>query len=182
MRSLSPSDHPDKTTRKTFRGRGQTLVELMTVISVMAIVGAIVVPALSGTNGSKLRSAAAILAADLDAARSECIAHGEDTRLMVFDTTNNTYHLAAASDPATPLTDPVSGLPYRIDYGAGSAKQLNRVTIQSVSLGGDNELGFGLYGQLDQATDATITLESEGTTITLTLDAESGEVTIGDLQ
>lgn len=164
------------------RTRGTSLIELMTVISVMAIVGAIVVPALSGTKGSKLRSAAAILAADLDAARAESIAHGEDPRVMVFDTATNTYHLAAASDNATPLTNPVSGLPYRVSYGSSDTTQLKNVTIQSVSLGGDNVLGFGLYGQLDQTADATITLECDGATITVTLDAASGEVTIGDLQ
>ena len=43
----------------------------------------------------------------------------------------------------------------------------------------DHELGFGLYGQLDQAAAATITLGCGGKTIVITVDATSEEATIG---
>ena len=37
------------------------------------------------------------------------VAHGDDPRLVVFDNPNDTYHIAAASDPATPITNPIAG-------------------------------------------------------------------------
>lgn len=154
----------------------------MIVITVMGIIGALAAPMLRPNHATKLRAAASILASDLDACRAESVAHGEDPRLIVFDTDNHTYHLAPTSDPATPITHPTLGGDYTVTFGTADTAQLDGVTIQSVSVGGDDQLGFELYGQLDQPTDATITLASGTTTITLTLDAPTGEVTIGELE
>lgn len=161
---------------------GFSLVELMITVTILGIIGALAAPMLTPNDTTKLRAAASILAADLDACRAGSIAHGEDPHVIVFDTTNHAYHLAAASDTNTPIAHPSNGGGYTIDFGTGDTSQLNGVTIQSVSVGGDDQLGFGLYGQLDQPTDATITLAAGGATVTLTLDAPSGEVTIGPLQ
>ena len=67
-------------------------------------------------------------------------------------------------------------------FGLGRAAALGMVESQSVDLDGDDELGFGLYGQLDQTTAATITLAAGDATVTLTLDPATGEVTIGPIQ
>lgn len=158
------------------------MVEIMITVTILAIIGALAAPMLSPNHTTKLRSAASLLAADLDACRAESIAHGEDTRVIVFDTDAEAYHLAPSSDPNTPLDHPTSGGEYTVQFGITETAQLKGVTIQSVSVGGDDQLGFGIYGQLDQTTDATITLESGGITLTLTLDAATGEVSIGELQ
>lgn len=166
----------------TRRSAGFSLVEMMITVTILGIAGAMVMPMLRPNHDAKLRSAASLLAADLDACRAEAVAHGEDPRLIVFDTTAHAYHLAASSDPDTPINHPTSGGEYIVRFGTTDTTQLSGVTIQSVSVGGDDQLGFGIYGQLDQPTDATITLASGGATITLTLDAPTGEVTIGTLQ
>lgn len=166
----------------TRRSAGFSLVEMMITVTILGIAGAMVMPMLRPNHDAKLRSAASLLAADLDACRAEAVAHGEDPRLIVFDTTAHAYHLAASSDPDTPINHPTSGGEYIVRFGTTDTTQLSGVTIQSVSVGGDDQLGFGIYGQLDQPTDATITLASGGSTITLTLDAPTGEVTIGTLQ
>lgn len=153
----------------------------MITVSIIGIIGALAAPMLRPPHTTKLRSAAALLAADLDACRAASIAHGEDPRLIVFDTATETYHIAASSDPDTPLAHPTSGGDYTVRFGTDDTAELEGVTLQSISVGGDSQLGFGIYGQLDQATDATITLTAGNANITLTLDAATGEITIGEL-
>ena len=153
----------------------------MIIVVVVGIAAALAVPMLGDTSVSKLRAAAQLLAADIAFAQVDSVAHGDDPRVIVFDTATATYHIAAASDTATPITNAVGNLPYIVTFGDGRAHQLGGVTIQSVSLDGDNELGFGIYGNTDQTTDATITLAAGGHTVTVTVDPSTGEATIGNI-
>ncbi len=161
---------------------GFTLIEMMIVVSIIAIAAALVVPMLGETSGSKLRGAAGMLVADVSFTQIETVAHGDDKRVLVFDNDDDTYYIAAESDTTTPITNPINGQAYLIDYGNGTAKSLEGVTIDSYSLDGDDELGFDVYGGLDQATDATITLGCDGASITITIDAETGEGMIGAIE
>ncbi|MEM1109689.1 MAG: hypothetical protein AAGH99_13470 [Planctomycetota bacterium] len=161
---------------------GYTVVEVIVIVAILSIASALVMPIFRDQGPTQLRSAARLLAADLDAAKVESLARSDDLRLVVFDTVNHTYHVAAASAPATPITNPFDRQPYRVAFGSGRATALGLVEIQNVDLNGDDELGFGLYGQLDQATPATITLAADGNTITLTVDPATGEATIGPIQ
>ena len=158
--------------------KGFTFIEVLIVVLILGIAAALVVPQMGQTAATKLIEAARLLAADLGEAQIESMAHGQDLRLVVFDPDHNAYQIAAASDPDTPITNPIGNLPYRVVFGSGRARPLDGVTLQSLSVGDDDQLGFGIYGQLDQATDATITLACEGKTITLTVQASTGEVTI----
>ncbi len=168
---------------KSIRARsnpaGFTLIEMLIVVSIIAIAAALVVPMLGDTSASKLRGAAGMLVADVSFAQIETVAHGDDKRMMVFDNENDRYHIAAESDTTMPITNPINGQAYLIDYGTGTTTSLEGVTINGYSLNGDNLLGFDVYGGLDQATDATITLGCEGASITITIDAETGEGMIG---
>ena len=130
---------------------------------------------------SKLRSAALLLQADLGYARVESIAHGDDPRIVVFDTTNHRYHIAPASAVNTPITNPLDNRTYVVDFGSGRAYGLEGVTFSSLSVGGDDQLKFEIYGQLDQATAATIRLACDGHSILITVDPATGEATVGSV-
>lgn len=158
-----------------------TLVELLIVVLIIGIAAALVIPQIGQTASTRVIEAAKILAADLGEAQVDSISHGDDPRLVVFDTDNHTYHIAAASDPATPVTNPIGNQPYVVTFGQGRARGLDDVQFDSLSVGGDDQLGFGVYGQLDQAADAVITLVCDGVTVTLTVQASTGEVTIAGL-
>ncbi len=63
---------------------GVTLLELLIVLSIMAIVAALVVPMFgSGVSNTELKSAARQVAAGLRLARSEAVATRQDTRVML---------------------------------------------------------------------------------------------------
>ena len=161
--------------------RGFTLIEVLIVTLIIAIAAGLAVPMIGQTGSSKLRAAASLLEADLAFTQIESMAHADDTRVIVFDASQTKYHIAAASDTATPITNPVGNTPYTTVFGKDRATSIEGVTIESHSLDGDNILGFGIYGQLDQTTDATITLLAGDKRIQLTVDANTGDVTISDI-
>lgn len=160
------------------RRQGFTLVELIMTVLVIAIAAAMVVPRMTDSAATRALAAARMLAADLEYAQVYSITHSDDVCVVVFDTTNHRYDLALASDTATPLTHPTSLQPYRITFGQGQAYALTGVQITAVSVGGDNQLKFGAYGQLDQAANATITVTCDGASAVVTVDAVTGETTI----
>ena len=160
---------------------GFTLIEMMIVVLIVAIISALAVARLGNTSTTRLRSAATLLAADLNYAQVESIAHTDSPRVIVIDPTTSTYHIAAATALDTPITNPITKAPYSITFGQGTASALVGITIAATGVGGDNRLAFGAYGQTDQATAATITLLCDGESITLTIDPITGETTIGDI-
>ena len=156
-------------------------MEVLIVVVIVAITATLVMPMFGKDDPTKLIAGAQQLAGDLAFAQVESISHGDDLRVMVFDTVAHAYRITPASDTATPITNPVGGNPFSVTFGSGTARPLDGVTIQSLTVGGDDILGFGPYGELDQTTDATITLGAGGYTIVLTLNAISGEVAIGSV-
>lgn len=162
-------------------GSGLTLVEVTLALLVLAIAGAMVVPMVRGTQSTQLRSAARLLAADIDYARVQTITHNDDPRILVLDEDGSRYHLALASAPTEPLTDPAMGGEYVTRFGVGRGRRLDAVTIAEHNLD-DNELAFGMYGELERTDHATITLAAGDRRLTVTVDSDNGEVTIGELQ
>jgi type II secretory pathway pseudopilin PulG len=159
-----------------------TLVEALIVVLLLGIVFGLGLPKLGDNRMLSLREAARMMAADIEFAQSESIVHGDDARLVKFDTSNSSYWVAAASAPDTPVTDPSNRRPFLTVFGSGRASSMAGVVIQSVSAGGDAILKFDAYGCPDQATDATVQLaiQAAGGTQTLTVrvKAGSGEVSI----
>ncbi len=160
---------------------GFTLFELIVTVLVLAIIGALAAPRMTDAAPNRLREAAHLLAADIDFARTESLTHADDPRLIRFDTAGNRYHLAAASDPDTPIDDPLTRQPFVTVFGEGRGSHLAGVALDAVDVGGDDELGFGIYGQLDQPNDASVTMTAGGRRVTLTLHAASGAVAIGPI-
>ena len=163
------------------RGAGLTLIELMMTLVIIVTVASVVLPRLSQKN-TQLRTAAQRLVADLEFAQIESIVHPDDPRIVVVDLANARYYIATTGSPATPVTNPSTSKPYETRFGAGEAIGLDNVTISAISFGGDSRLGYGKYGELDQATDATITLAKGGSTVTVTIDPINGAVTAGSIE
>ncbi|MCX5659913.1 MAG: prepilin-type N-terminal cleavage/methylation domain-containing protein [Planctomycetota bacterium] len=168
--------------RRPRAARGFTFAELMIVVSVVAIAAALITPKLGANDETRLRAAARLLLADIEYAQIESITHAGAPRVVVFNTSTATYYIATAAASGTPITNPVGKIPYSVTFGSRSAATLTGVTISSVSLGGGSQIAFGSYGQMTQSTSAsTITLAAGARSITLSVDAGTGEVSVGSL-
>lgn len=148
---------------------------------IVAIAGSLVMGVGGDQDTVRLRGAADVLAADIGYAQSESIARGDDPRVLAIESDGSGYRIALRRTPASPLNHPIDKQPFRTTFGQGRAAQLPGVVVDQYSLGGDNLLGFGIYGQLDQATPATIRLATATKAITLTIAPSTGEVSIGQI-
>jgi prepilin-type N-terminal cleavage/methylation domain-containing protein len=155
-----------------------TLVEVMIVVLLLGIVGALAIPMLRDSRDLRLRSAARMLAADIEFAQQESISHADDPRVVRFDAGNARYWIAPVSDPTTPITDPIRDEPFQVVFGTGRAAGLFDVTMSEIEVGGDTDLRFNSLGVPDQSTDATITLACGTMTLTVGVAASTGEVSI----
>jgi len=164
------------------RAGGFTFIEVMIVVATLAIIATLVLPMVTSTETARLRAAARLLVADIEYAQIESMAHGDDPRILVLDAANDAYRIATVSAPDVPITSSLGSTPYETVFGADRAACLTGVTISGFSLDGDDRLGFGRYGSLDQLTPATITLACGGRTITITIDTDTGEATVGPVQ
>jgi len=102
--------------------------------------------------------------------------------VLVVESDKAGYHIAAKSAPGTAVANPVGGLPYVTRFGQGRANALGGVRVGSYGLGGDDQLGFGVLGQLDQTAAATITLQCGSHSVVVTVDPTTGEATAGTVQ
>jgi Tfp pilus assembly protein FimT len=154
----------------------------MVVLVCLAVAAAIVFPTASDKSGERLRGAAEILVADLEFAQSESMSHGDDPRLFVIDADRLGYRITKKTTPSVPVTNNVGGAPYVTRFGHDRAAALTNVKVGTYSLGGDDRLGFGALGQLDQTTAATIQLVCGSRKVDVSLDPTTGEITIGPIQ
>ena len=83
----------------TTRRAGYTLIELLVVIAVIVMIGAVVLPTLSGTEGNtKVKAAADDATGDISKARSHAMEEGRSYQLSV--STDGTKLRVAPDDPA----------------------------------------------------------------------------------
>jgi prepilin-type N-terminal cleavage/methylation domain-containing protein len=163
---------------KRDRRPGFTLVELLIVLVIMAIVAAMALPMTSGIPATRVIAAARLVAADLEFAQQESIVHADDPCLLKLNQGTGTYWVARVSAPDTPIADPANpAATLSVTFGGGRANHLGGVSISSYDFDGDAELRFDAFGQPDQTTAATIVLASDGVTMTISVDPQTGEVT-----
>lgn len=103
------------------RRAGFTLIETLIVITLIAILAAVVLPAARSTEVRSLESAARILAADLRLARSLAVQYNTEWTVE-FDVEHNAYELVhTGSGMAPPAPNPLAGASarseaYRVEW------------------------------------------------------------------
>ena len=152
---------------------GFTLIEIVLVVVIMAIVAGLAIPMMTSATSSQISSAANIIAADLEYAKSMAIGR-QKVYYVVFDESSESYHL---EDTNGTIDHPVKkGFKYIMDFSSDS--RVGEVEIASADFGGSNTVAFDYLGSPDNG--GTIVLQAGDRSMTITVAPVTGYITISN--
>ncbi len=162
---------------------GFTLIEIIVVVVILGIAALLAVPMLSSAADTQLRSAANMMAADMEYARSMAISRQQNYS-VVFDSGTNSYEVqdSGGTVVAHPLNSAVG-----LSVVFGDDSRLDKVDITSADFDGfaDETITFDYLGSPYSGVgvgtslmSGTISLAAEGFTMTITVEPVTGYVTI----
>ncbi len=161
---------------------GFTLIEILIVVVLIGIAAMIAVPMMSSAASMQIRSAANMIAADLEYAKSMAITRGQYFS-VVFDKNSESYSIKDQDDNT--IWHPVKkGFRYVINFASDS--RLGQVDIVDAVFGGTNEIKFDYLGSpLNGSGSAllvkgTVTLQAGGFLKTVHVEPVTGYITITD--
>jgi prepilin-type N-terminal cleavage/methylation domain-containing protein len=171
--------------------RGFTLIEILVVVVILGIAGAIIVPQLGTRDDQKALAAARMLVADLIYAQNMSITQ-QGVYYVAFDAANQRYSVMRASDD-TVITHPVSKMPYTVQLGSAVSSSMQGVTVDSATITGQsgnsgatigfNELGTPLAGSgTDSMTSGVIRFRSGLCRMPVTIEPFTGQISVGPMQ
>ena len=167
--------NPSYGRRNTARAaRAFTLVEVLVVVAIIGIAGAVVVPQMLRSGTMQLQAGSRIIIADMLYAQNEAIAR-QSPRRMVFDTDNNNYKLTDTAGTAITVSwkNGAAGN-YVVDFKNDS--RFSRVSISDVNFGGSKTVEFDVLGA--PSSGGTIDVSSGSLKYRITVAAFTGRVTI----
>ncbi len=145
--------------------RGFSLVELVLVVIILSIVGAIAVPRFAEANTRYRADAAAVMIADALRQASFAARTRSDAVTCVFDTTAETITTTVDRTGETIATTTLAGPPYEADI------------TETRSADGTKALAIDGMGEFAQSFKARVVVAGESRDIML--DAATGEIAIG---
>jgi len=157
-----------------------TLFEVVLTLLILGIAAAVVVPAVgNNTFSPRLKTSANVLASDIEYCASECIGNPSAPRAIVFDTTHNKYTLTVFSTGVA-IKHPADSMDFVNDFATGRNNAFTGVVLTSATCAGANlsALTFDSYGKPIASADVIITLTYNGTSMTVTVNSSTGDVSI----
>lgn len=123
--------------------RAFTFAELLIVISILAIVSALLVPLAGNDDATGVRAAAELLAADIEDVQARSLAEPNQASCLVPYADGSGWHIARMDDPAQPI-DGIDGQPLMRRFGSGvlsgcSAVEFSTPTLPASGLGFDDQ-------------------------------------------
>jgi prepilin-type N-terminal cleavage/methylation domain-containing protein len=168
--------------------RGFTIIEIIVVVVILSIAAVIIAPMMSSAESVQLRTAANLIAADLEYAKNLSITR-QQNYTVVFDAGSESYEIQDQS--GTVIPHPVNkgfdysvdfkGFDYSVDFTSNS--RLKEVDIDSVSFDSTSSvkfdyLGSPLNGSNNPLNSGLITLSAGSSTTTISVTAVTGYVSI----
>ena len=160
-----------------------TMIEVIVVVVIISIAAMMAIPMLTSAGSTQVRSAADMLAADLEYARSISITHGRNFS-VVFDKANETYCIQDTD--GTTIEHPVKkGFDYSVDFDGHDT--LGEVVIHDVVFnpGFSQIVTFDYLGSPYSGTGTAsplnggeIQLKADGVTIKVTVEPVTGYIAI----
>jgi prepilin-type N-terminal cleavage/methylation domain-containing protein len=163
-----------KITKKAF-----TLIEVIVVMVIIAIAAVLAVPMMSSAADIQVRSAANMIAADLEYTKSMAISR-QQNHWVVFDTANESYEV---HDPCGVIDHPIkAGSPFVVDLANDS--RLSRVDIVSADFDSQLSVTFDYLGSPYSGTTTNplnsgqISLQAASFTMTVNVEPMTGYITV----
>ena len=162
------------------KNSGFTLIEILIVVMIIAIAAMIAVPMMTSAASVQVRSAANLIAADLEYAKSMAMSRQKIYYAVVFDESNESYQI---EDPNGIIEHPVKRESlYKINFSTDS--RLNKVDIVDVDFDGSYEIRFDYMGEpkisdgTGLQTQGVINLCAGETNITIEVEPVTGFILI----
>jgi prepilin-type N-terminal cleavage/methylation domain-containing protein len=156
-----------------------TLVEVIMVLIVIGIIAAITVPLYVSAASTQLRTAADMIASDLEYAKSMAISTGK-SHSVVFDTSAESYSIKDSDGQV--IAHPVHvGADYAVSFANDS--RLDKVDIVSTNFGVADAVSFDNLGAPSDGSgaalkDGLIQLRAEGHTLRVKIQSVTGYVSV----
>jgi len=164
-------------------GSGFTIMEILLVVVIIGIAAMMVVPMFSSADSMQLRSAANMIAADLEYAKSMAITRGQNFS-VVFDETADSYRIE--DQDGVVIAHPVKrGFDYDINL---QNERLDKVDITGADFDSQSTVTFDYLGSPYSGTgtnplnSGVITLQTKGTgeVISVGIEPVTGFISISD--
>jgi len=151
---------------------GFTVIEILIVLVIMTIAALTALPMMSSASSVQIRSAASMIAADLEYAKSMAISRGQNYSLE-FDQNADSYRIVDQGNNV--IQHPVKkGFDYIVDFQSDT--RLNRVDITGANFSGNSDVEFDSMGSPDNG--GTVSLQAGGTTVTIMVEPITGYISI----
>lgn len=142
--------------------KGFNLVEIIVVLVIIAIAATLMIPMMSSADGIQVRSAANMIAADLEYAKSMAIGT-QRVYAVVFDTSAESYQI---QDPSGVIEHPVrKGFDYIVNFSTDD--RVGNVDITQAAFGGSSRVEFDYFGSPNNGGSVVIGAGSDVATITV---------------
>jgi len=119
-----------------------TLIEVLVVVVIIGIAGAIVVPQLLAPSSLGTQAAGRAVIADIIYAQSDAVAH-QKARKVIFDAATDSYRLTDDADTNL-VANWIGGAQYVVSFSNDSRFQ--GVTLDNINFGGTSTLEFDDLG------------------------------------
>ncbi len=162
------------TSRSSGEYRGFTIVEILIVVVILGITAMMVIPMIGSAGQMQLRSAANMISADMEYAKSLSISRGQMFS-VVFNASNESYSIK--DQAGNVISHPVKkGFDYVVEFGT---ERLDRVDIATVNFDSTNTVKFDYLGSPyngggTELNSGVITLQADGTTVTVSVEPVTG--------
>jgi len=162
------------------RASGFTLIELLVVVVILAIAAMVAIPMMSSAGSVQIRSAANMVAADLEYAKSMSISRGQ-AYSIVFDENTETYSVRDQADNV--IMHPVKkGFTYVVDF---RDKRLDKVDISAADFDGTNKIKFDYLGSPyngnnNPLNSGFVRLQAAGIQVTITVEPVTGFISVSN--
>ena len=151
---------------------GFTIIEILIVIVILSIAALAAIPLMSSASSIQIRSAANLIAADLEYAKSMSISRGQIYSVEFNDATDS---YSIEDQGGTVIDHPVKkGFPYTVSFPNES--RLSKVNITNTTFTSD-KVGFDCLGSPTDDGGA-ITINADDITATITVEPVTGYISV----